>query len=183
MQKLNDLPVLTHVMRTFDKQSWPEFCAQVYFGMRAADEYVLSVDALEETEKLAEDIPLCAWTTVRSALEQQIEQGHLRQVFDVEFGYALYNDPNGDFSVPSIYDVLLLCRPSWVVHGIYVDNPKQAFVYRGRNDDELNDDIRNTPEYKTLIVNAQTGEMLDPKDKSQRGYGDARYKASSRGTR
>ena len=57
-----------------------------------------------------------------------------------------------------------------------MDNPKQAFVYRGRNDDELNDDIRNTPEYKTLIVNAQTGEMLDPKDKSQRGYGDARYK-------
>ena len=177
MQKLNDLPVLTHVMRTFDKQSWPEFCAQVYFGMRAADEYVLSVDALEETEKLAEDIPLCAWTTVRSALEQQIEQGHLRQVFDVEFGYALYNDPNGDFSVPSIYDVACYYAvPSWVVHGIYMDNPKQAFVYRGRNDDELNDDIRNTPEYKTLIVNAQTGEMLDPKDKSQRGYGDARYK-------
>ena len=145
--------------------------------MRAADEYVLSVDALEETEKLAEDIPLCAWTTVRSALEQQIEQGHLRQVFDVEFGYALYNDPNGDFSVPSIYDVACYYAvPSWVVHGIYMDNPKQAFVYRGRNDDELNDDIRNTPEYKTLIVNAQTGEMLDPKDKSQRGYGDARYK-------
>ena len=110
-------------------------------------------------------------------IEQQIEQGHLQQVFDVEFGYALYNDPNGDFSVPSIYDVACYYAvPSWVVHGIYMDNPKQAFVYRGRNDDELNDDIRNTPEYKTLIVNAQTGEMLDPKDKSQRGYGDARYK-------
>ena len=95
----------------------------------------------------------------------------------MEFGYTLYNDPNGDFSVPSIYDVACYYAvPSWVVHGIYMDNPKQAFVYRGRNDDELNDDIRNTPEYKTLIVNAQTGEMLDPKDKSQRGYGDARYK-------
>ena len=176
MQKLNGLPVLTHAMRTFEKQSWPEFHAQVYFGMRAADEYVFSVDALEETERLAADIPLCAWEQVRAAIEQQIEQGLLRQVFDVEFGYVLYNDPNGDFSVPSVYDVACYYAvPTWVVHGLYMSSPKEEFVYGGKGDDELNDDIRNTSAYKTLIINAQTGEMLDPKDKSQRGYGDAGY--------
>ena len=184
MQKLNDLPVLTHVMRTFDKQSWPEFCAQVYFGMRAADEYVLSVDALEETEKLAEDIPLCAWTTVRSALEQQIEQGHLRQVFDVEFGYALYNDPiynakrKGNKPLAAYDAECYYAVPSWVIDCVYMVDPKKTFDYHVeeelKRDPDANERYSNG--FKTITINAQTGEMLDPLDTSDKGWGDANYK-------
>ena len=99
MQKLNDLPVLTHVMRTFDKQSWPEFCAQVYFGMRAADEYVLSVDALEETEA-GGGYPALRMDDGSFGANSRLSRGISDRYLMWNLAMRLYNDPNGDFSVP-----------------------------------------------------------------------------------
>ena len=64
--------------------------------------------------------------------------------------------------------------PTWMVKAIYFDNPK-------KEDDtwklipEAEESDRDSLYFKTLFVNAQTGKLLDPGDRSDRGDGDTKF--------
>jgi len=176
-QEMHGLPILEHAARAYQNVSWPDFCPQVMFGMRARDEYSIAVQAMEGAEVLAQDIPLCAFDTVRASVEALIKAGYVRNVLDVRLGLAVYNTPDIPESTKSYYDVACYYLvPTWVVGCVYMDSPKQEYELKDPHDDELTPDVRTQAGFATLIINAQTGQLLDRNDKSKDGRGDADYK-------
>lgn len=177
--KMYELPILNHAASGFRKQGWPICRPRVMFQMRNQEEYFLYITTLIEQEKLAEDIPLCSLEQVIQNVETYIETGYVQKVLSLRFGYALYNDPTIVSSKPvSSFDAeCYYAVPSWVLECIFSENPKENAVERIRQK------ILNDPEFLdehggkvTMIINAQTGKMLDPFDRSKNGYGDADYK-------
>lgn len=176
-QKIYELPILAHASFTFDKAGWPSYIPQLVLGMRKPDEYQITVNSLEEVKVIAEDIPFTSFQRVKENVENLIENGHIRNVFSIRLGYAVYNDPNYPSGERSAYAAeYYYLVPTWVVECIYVENPKKEYVYKGKGLDELNDDERNSLEYRSLIINANNGVMLDIYDRSKNGRGDADYK-------
>ncbi len=63
-------------------------------------------------EIIAEDIPLCAFESIKENIRNEIVSGHIRKVFSLRFGYSVYNDPNYSSGKRSVYDAdLLLLSP------------------------------------------------------------------------
>ena len=161
-QQMYGLPILASIGEAFEKPAWPEIGAEAVFTMRDADSYSATVSGVEEMQKLAEDVPLCAFERVRDGLAALIEAGHVRRVFDVKLGYVAYNDPDCPEDLKSIYDApCYYLVPAWVAKVIYVDQPGKDYAYRGMQSDELVPDEKNVAEYKTVIIHAQTGEVID----------------------
>lgn len=179
--RMHGLPILEHSMYSFSKQGWVGiYTPRIVFQMRNQEEYSLFIGTLVEQEELVEDIPLCSLDQVIQNLENEIEEGYIQKVVSLRFGYALYNDPTiassrsnrvSAYDVPCFYAV-----PSWVLECVFAENPKENIV------DKINAQILNDPDFdeygaiRTLTINAQTGEMLDPFDTSKNGTGDADYK-------
>ena len=169
------LPVLTHASSGFDKRGWPDYCPSVNFSISNSDEYQIIVRDLEEVEVIADDIPLCSVETVIESLKNEIEIGHIRKVFDIQLGYAVYNDPDFPKNSRSSHDAkCYYAVPSWVVNCIYITNPKNEYAYSGLDEEGYGE--RDSEEFRTLVINAQTGKLLDPQDKTKTGGGNADYK-------
>lgn len=157
------MPIMTHVNWTFEKYRGPICSAESIFMMRNEDEYSIFAQSFVEKEMLAKDIPLSPVEQVIRAVEEKIEAGNIQKVMSLRFGYAVYNDPAiaskrmADHDVEDWYLV-----PSWILECRYSASPKKDY------------DERVNP--KLIVINAQTGEMLDPRDTSFNGYGDSRYK-------
>ena len=149
---------------------WPLFSPQSVFGMRREDEYSIAVQSVDETEVLARDVPLCSFEQVKRGVEQLIESGHVRRIFDARLGLVVYNDPDRDKKARSTFDLNYYLAPAWVVNCIYMDSSKAEFAYGAVPADELVRDEKNVPEYCPIILNAQTGEPLNRADKG----GDSR---------
>ena len=71
-QTIYGMPVFEHINRTYIKQDWPEFAPQVQISMRSEEEYSITLWNVEETEILAQDIPLASFETVRRSAEEKI---------------------------------------------------------------------------------------------------------------
>lgn len=181
-QTMYGMPIFESIARTYDRSAWPEFAPQVQITMRDEDEYSITLWNVEETEVLAQDIPLASFEEVKQSIEEKIESGHIQHVYSVRFGYVVYNETSytsqsdhkhiGNlFDIESYYLV-----PTWVVECTYMDNPQKTFAYKGKASDELNDNEKNSGYYRFMMINAQTGEMFDRNDKSFNGCGDSNYK-------
>ena len=95
-----------------------------------------------------------------------IEEGYIHQVISLRFGYVVYSDPNDEWGKQrSLYDMdtIWYLVPSWVIECYILNNPKV-------------DKLSEYTGVATLVINAQTGEMLDWFDTSYHGRGDGRYK-------
>lgn len=162
--QMHGLPILTNAQRTFEKPGWPDYEPFLMFMMRNREEYSLGVMTLTEQEMVAEDIPLCSLKQVIKNIESEIEAGYIQDVRSLRFGYSVYNDPEIRSKAPvSAYDVeCWYAVPSWVLGCKFMAKPKQSC-------DE------STP-IKYITINAQTGKMLDPFDKSKYGVGNSDYK-------
>ena len=177
--KLHDLPILEHAMASFEKPGWPDYAPRLSFMMSNRDSYQLYIGTLIEQEMLSEDIPLCSLEQVIAGLEKEIEAGHIQRVLSLNFGYALYNDPNFPDDTRSAFDAeSFYAVPSWVIECAYMVDPKDTFVYDYEALIDKDPDIseRMVEGVKTITINAQTGEMLDPMDTGKRRLGDADYK-------
>lgn len=177
--ELRGLPILEHAIASFEKRGWPDYGPCVDFMMSSRDSYQLFLGTMKEQEVLAEDIPLCSLEQVIAGIEQEIEAGHIQRVFSLNFGYALYNDPNFPSNTRSAFDAeCFYAVPSWVLECAYMINPKETFEFNYDEWIEKDSDISERSMYgsRTITINAQTGEMLNPRDKSKQGWGDADYK-------
>ena len=176
-QKLRGLPILEHAMKGFEKQGWPMYTPTVIFMMLDENSYDIYINMMKEAELVAEDIPLCSFDTVKRNLEAQIEAGHIQGVLSLQFGYALYNEPgypNYRKDIEIDYQADYYAVPSWVIECIYMPNGKKTFVMQ--EDPTPGANIRGQNDCKTLVINAQTGELIDVTDRSKGGFGDADYK-------
>ena len=173
------IPVLTSKTASFNvKRGSPDYEPNIAFQMRNEDEFSIIVDTLEEMEIVAEDIPLCTFEIIKEKIKNEIVSGHIRKVFSLRFGYSVYNDPNFPKGQRSVYDAdCYYLVPSWVLECIYINDPKEAYIYDEEQiENDSNSTERTTDKFITLSINAQTGEVTNPMDTSKNGWGDADYK-------
>lgn len=167
--KFSGIPVLSHVKSAISDQ-WArddEFFeipdnSLVYHGY---GEYLggLSLWCAKPSEVLAEDVPLCSFEVIRTAIEKEIQAGHIRKIYEIEFGYVLYNEPgkyhtatSGKARVAESAAARYYLRPMWQVNCLYKD--KATGKLRSQSADSA--DERNTLDYYQLLIDAQTGEVV-----------------------
>lgn len=167
---LRDIPIWHHVVWSIDSRHDLEQYYYPHVGFRAWSEskYDFAAATVREMAEVAADVPLCSFNVVQSAIEREINAGHIRAVYAVDLGYALYNLPGAPLRKSGskwLDDAEFYCAPTWQVVCLYTNQPKK----------ELKDAAYENPAtsmyYKTLYINAQTGEMVDPED-GRRGCGD-----------
>lgn len=184
---LSGIPVYSHILNAVsdhkngesrvDEFSENPYSYAVYCG-HGEELTALSLWRVEPKEVLAKDVPLCSFEKAIDAVELEIQNGHVRKVFEIELGYILYNQPGvyhsqkmalvegtntqselesakrkGDEERSrSCYYV----KPMWIVNCLYVDNPQGKL----RDFSSYSNDERNTLDYRQLFVDAQTGELI-----------------------
>ena len=161
-QNLNDIPVLCHVFDGVDnkRDGYMSFRPSILYQVRTFDAIAIRGRKVINVSTIDENIPLISFSTIKQSIEKEIEDGHIRKIFDVELGYALYNEPGAIRTVPDyswVKDAVFYALPVWAVNCHYVDNPaKELRDYSGWNVKE-----RAVMEYKTVLINAQTGKVID----------------------
>ena len=158
------LPIITHVAESFEQQiKGPVTSPTLNIRMRDYDDYSGGGTDFDVAEILADDIPLCSVEKVIEGARKMIEDGYIRKVLSLRFGYAVYSTPDAKWGTQqSGYDIdTWYLVPSWILDCRIAENPKS-------NTEEL---IK-----REVVINAQTGKMLDWFDKSLYGCGDGRYK-------
>lgn len=162
---LHSLPVLHHVgIAAGENLKDSEFYVHTDCGCTiqpATKAVQISGRMYSEDKLLAEDVPLCSFDRVRENIVHEIEDGHLRKIFSVELGYALYNEPGSKRMAQGgasfLEGAAFYAVPTWFVQCLYEENVKKDLpAYDGE------DDIggRNSTKMTWLAFNAQTGEML-----------------------
>ena len=179
LQKINEMPLLTHAIASFKKRGSPDFCPNLTFLMRNENEYSLYVNKMIVESVVAEDIPLCSFEKIQKTIEEKIEKGYIQRIYSLKFGYSIYNAKRKGNKPLAAYDAeCYYAVPSWVIDCVYMVDPKKTFDYHVeeelKRDPDANERYSNG--FKTITINAQTGEMLDPLDTSDKGWGDANYK-------
>lgn len=114
---------------------------------------------------LAEDVPLCSFDKVLAVVESEIEAGHIRKIYEIELGYVLYNEPgvyrsrkNSERTAYEQYQTVHhYARPMWQVNCLYVEKTTAEL----RDVSGYTDDERNSIDYYQLLIDAQTGELVE----------------------
>ena len=176
-QTIYGMPIFEHINRTYIKQDWPEFAPQVQISMRSEEEYSITLWNVEETEILAQDIPLASFETIRRSAEEKIESGHVQKVYSMRLGYVVYNKEGYPKDMPTIFDAeCYYLVPTWVVECIWMDNPKKDYAPGGKASDELAANEKDDAGYYMMMIDAQTGDVFDRNDRSMKGCGDSVYR-------
>ena len=169
-QELRGTPLWGHAIDSVNGAADDDLWFNPHFTltMQDDDNYELLGSTVKETAVVAEDVPLCDFDKVKAAVEQQINAGHVRAVYGVDLGYALYNEPgmtreNGWewMQTAEFYAV-----PVWRVLCLYTSDANKTLA------ESTYADPGTSQYYETLYINAQTGELLDP---AQQGSGTADY--------
>lgn len=149
-----------------DMSYWPNFI----LTMQDDGNYELLGRTVKETAVLAADIPLCGFDKVKATVEKEIEAGHIRAVYGVDLGYALYNEPGVTRKIDGTFDWMQSAEfyavPAWRVLCLYTGDAGKTLkesTYANPGTSQY---------YEELYINAQTGALLDP---AQRGQGTADY--------
>lgn len=161
-QIIRGIPVLTNAGYTFASSSVNPDAVYRHEGGHEAQYYVLHVESEDsygfaahlfaERDVIAEDIPLCSFESVKPGIVALIESGYIRKIHGIQFGYAAYPDKQHDLEHYILF-------PSWVIECEYYDSPDME------TEPESAPNYANSQHYRRLVVNAQTGRLLDPGSK------------------
>lgn len=112
----------------------------------------------QENSVLHEDIPLLPFDAVKGKVENLIQSGNVRWIDSVTLGYVQFDTADPDVQV---------LAPCWVVWCEYHPAGAGSERLSGINGsaDLLYDG--NSDYYRPLIINAQTGELIDPENASE----------------
>ena len=108
--------------------------------------YRIQIAPMQEIGRLDEDVPLCSFDEVRNTVEKLVLNGYIRRVYALRFGYCCYRAAAGG-------NVLY---PVWQIECDYAFDPAKQF-----SPDE-SCPVTERAHYSTMIVNAQTGEFMNP---------------------
>ena len=111
--------------------------------------YQIQFRPLKKVASVVDDVPLCTLDEVISSVERQIEKGNIRNVYEIRFGYCCYLDENEQ----------IVLYPVWQVECDYFFNPKEEQKHYAEME---NVRVTQGHDYHTMIVNAQTGEFMNP---------------------
>ena len=113
--------------------------------------YQIQFRPLKKVASVVDDVPLCTFDEVISSVEKQIEHGNIRNVYEMRFGYCCYLDENEQ----------IVLYPVWQIECDYFFNPKEEQKHYAEME---NVRVTQGHDYHTMIVNAQTGEFMNPAD-------------------
>lgn len=173
---LRGIPIFDHVLASIPSHRDDElsYSPLLSFTMRDKGSYSLLGRTVHETAEVVGDIPLCAFEDVRAAIIQEIDAGHIRAVYAVDLGYALYNVPGATRSSSGttkaerrawIKSAVFYAVPTWRCVCLYTEHSNMALPEKALVDPYP------SMYFRTLFINAQTGEMIDPQD-GRRGCAD-----------
>ena len=87
-QMVNEIPLLNHAGATYKQRTRGNATIRLDASVINEKMYDIVIPSVKTTEKLADDVPLCSLSKVISAIEKEIEAGHIRKIYDLEFGYV-----------------------------------------------------------------------------------------------
>ncbi len=112
------------------------------------EHFSFSGSLVEAVSTVYEDIPLASLDHVLSVYEELIHAGRLRKVQALRFGYMLCVDPENPEEAYTV--------PIWVLDGVLFDSPTEEAPPMPPKET-----MRDTNPYRSLIVYAQSGDLLD----------------------
>ena len=138
--------------KTKGEEYWGGFIRPLWDFIAYVDGgYQIQFRPLKKIVSLVDDVPLCTFDEVISSVEKQIEHGNIRNVYEMRFGYCCYLDENGQ----------IVLYPVWQIECDYFFNPKEEQKHYAEMEDGQ---VTLGLDYHTMIVNAQTGEFMNPAD-------------------
>ena len=105
---------------------------------------------LQVRDIVQQDVPLAPVSKVIQTAEEYIRDGKLRSVDSFRLGYTVWLNNNGSMTL----------FPTWAIEGLVFENSETEFEYPPEWSD------RYALEYQYLFINAQTGEIIDPLNKT-----------------
>lgn len=120
---------------------------------------------LQARDSLADDLPLCSLGKAIASYEALIDAGQLRHIQNLRLGYAIWEDREN----PGMY----LLLPAWVAWGVLVQKPEKEAWYARKFNSLAESRFWESNEYGPILVNAQTGELINPWNKSKTRAYDA----------
>ena len=103
--------------------------------------------SVQETEVIAQDVPLCSFQQVKNTYEKLIEEGKLRSISSLRLGYIIWQNEG-------TYAYTLM--PTWVAEGELFPNATAETSGIKVQYDTI------SANWGYIMVNAQTGELIDP---------------------
>lgn len=156
-QVLHDIPVLCHAGSAFSLKTRAHPTIQLRADVADENGFWVSIKKIKETEIVQNDIPLCSFDVIKNSIEKEIKEGHIRKVYELVFGYVLFDDPDyakGELGNSGHYYAV----PAWKLNCLYMTNRKKELP---NYDKEGASPERYSLQYTTLVFDAQTGKMLD----------------------
>ena len=125
---------------------------------------------------ISKNVELCGFDLIYNVLENYIDEGKIKKVYNIILGYIIYLDKKEEYSDKKekngeqmdYADYLLI--PTWIIGCSYSEN--------GSNDDQTDMNSYDGSEqqdlnYQKIFIDAQTGKLHDPKEVgSERYYAD-----------
>ena len=115
------------------------------------DSFEMLVRWVKEAGIIKEDVPLAPLSNIISSIEDEIQKGYIRNVYALRLGYGCYITNES----PETY----VLYPTWICDCDYIGDPKEKINVSAYN---IEKDFNKKYTFKTLVINAQTGEMDDP---------------------
>ncbi|MDO5299688.1 MAG: hypothetical protein Q4F18_09690 [Clostridia bacterium] len=169
-QKFYGIPVIIHSFNMYSHQSFIDlgkrpntgnrggYIPQCGFEYRMMDGSSFYFDALgigKPKEVTEEDVPLAPLSKVISSIEEKIESGNIRDVYNLQLGYALMLSPyESDSQQFYVY-------PFWKLECSWLDSAKKE-KQSHPDPGYAEADFRQKMEYREIGINAQTGELVYP---------------------
>ena len=121
------------------------------FEFMGDDSFEMLVRWVKEAGIIKEDVPLAPLSSIISSIEDEIQKGHIRNVYALRLGYGCYITNES----PETY----VLYPTWICDCDYIGDPKEKINVSAYN---IEKDFNKKYSFKTLVINAQTGKMDDP---------------------
>ena len=140
------------------------------------DAFLLRSLAVSEMETLVEDAPLCGFDEIQATIEKLIAENKVQGVYSLVLGYVCWLDPEVNYpqrdTDQARYEGLrmpFIAMPFWVLEGEYVSMTGQDYSeFPEYTEESQNPDVRHASMgHRSICINAQTGEAIDPYDDSK----------------
>lgn len=169
-QTVHGIPILCHAGHAFTKRAGTAQSYEAGCVARSENEYLVTLNKVTEAERKAEDVPLCSFDKILKSIEQEIIEGHIRKVYSLELGYIVYNDPEEIFNCDRQMGYHeyehMYAVPGWRLQCLYVADKNEELPNYG--EDEFIGKEQNSLEFMSVVVNAQTGEVQDPRSRDSK---------------
>ena len=178
-QTLRGIPVIEGVERTFTTQgkrsvqnvlsnvSW------IVLGEYLAPDYYTCVSTAmwTETGSIQPDTSLCEWKRIEQQIEGWIQSGRIREVYSIVLGYVAYAAPDPSYpNSDDAYQSEYWLSPTWCIECKYAANAEKELTHDVDANDLDAPSYHKEKGWRTLLIDARTGQIIDPEDESSKRY-------------